>query len=89
MGTCSRFPDHVRRTAIGAERKLGSEIGSFRFAPIAVIRGAADRLPISRDSSRGTPPQFRPLAESNRIAQRAAKPLAKTWRISHLMDEEM
>jgi len=22
MGTCSRFPDHVRRTAIGAERKL-------------------------------------------------------------------
>jgi hypothetical protein len=26
-------------TVNGAERKLGSEIGSFRFAPFAVLRG--------------------------------------------------
>jgi hypothetical protein len=29
-----------RMTDFGAERKLGGDVGSFRFAPIAVIRPA-------------------------------------------------
>jgi hypothetical protein len=37
-------------TVFGAERKLGSEIGSFRFAPIPAIRTTSNRRSSSRPS---------------------------------------
>src|SRR5436305_7104606 len=51
MGTCSRFPDHVRRTAIGAERKRVTPPATSAYHPRTVVRARVIRrqaLPLSR-----------------------------------------
>jgi hypothetical protein len=34
----NRYPRPLEMTAYGAKRKLGSDVGSLRFAPISVVR---------------------------------------------------
>ena len=56
MGTCSRFPDHVRRTAIGAEQKPVIELKCFRFCPFPAVDTSTPSGIARRVSATGVTP---------------------------------